>query len=76
MSGLSGEELERMRRSIAMLAPGTMTLPREDAMALLTESLELRHEIQALRLEMQALRELAAQLPDQPFLRRCPHHGA
>jgi hypothetical protein len=38
----SVEDLERRRRSIVMLPPGTPALVREDAMALLSELIELR----------------------------------
>jgi hypothetical protein len=38
----SVEDLERRRRSIVMLPPGTPALVREDAMALLAELIELR----------------------------------
>jgi hypothetical protein len=31
------QDLERLRRSVAMLSPGTMALPREDALTLLAE---------------------------------------
>jgi hypothetical protein len=38
----SVEDLERQRRSIAMLSPGTLALAREEAMGLLAELIELR----------------------------------
>jgi hypothetical protein len=38
----SVEDLERRRRSIAMLSPGTPALVREEAMVLLGELIELR----------------------------------
>jgi hypothetical protein len=38
----SVEDLERRRRSIVMLAPGTPALVREEAMSLLSELIELR----------------------------------
>jgi hypothetical protein len=38
----SVEDLERRRRSIVMLAPGTPALIREEAMSLLSELIELR----------------------------------
>ena len=36
------QDLERLRRSIAMLSPGTMALAREDALALLGQVQRLR----------------------------------
>jgi hypothetical protein len=42
-------ELERMRRSIAMLQPGTMALSREDAMRLIAELQDLERRMRALR---------------------------
>jgi hypothetical protein len=37
----SVEDLERQRRSMAMLAPGTLALAREEAMGLLAKLIEL-----------------------------------
>ena len=53
-------ELERMRRSIAMLQPKPMALSREDAMKLIAELQDLERRMRDLR---QALR---AVLDDQP----------
>ena len=40
--GRPKEEIERLRRSIAMLQPGSMAMTREDAMQLLDELAEVR----------------------------------
>ena len=42
-------ELERMRRSIAMLEPGTKALSREDAMRLIAELQDLERRMRSLR---------------------------
>jgi hypothetical protein len=42
-------ELERMRRSIAMLQPSTMALDREEAMRLISEIQDLERRMGALR---------------------------
>jgi hypothetical protein len=42
-------ELERMRRSIAMLQPGTKALDREEAMMLISEIQDLERRMGALR---------------------------
>jgi hypothetical protein len=42
-------ELERMRRSIAMLQPGSGALDREEAMRLIAELQDLERRMQALR---------------------------
>jgi vacuolar-type H+-ATPase subunit D/Vma8 len=42
-------ELERMRRSIAMLQPGTKALSREDAMKLIAELQDVERRMRALR---------------------------
>jgi vacuolar-type H+-ATPase subunit D/Vma8 len=42
-------ELERMRRSIAMLEPGTKALSREEAMRLIAELQDLERRMRSLR---------------------------
>jgi vacuolar-type H+-ATPase subunit D/Vma8 len=42
-------ELERMRRSIAMLQPGSRALDREEAMRLIAELQDLERRMKALR---------------------------
>jgi ubiquinone biosynthesis protein UbiJ len=42
------QDLERLRRSIAMMSPGTMALPREDALALFAEVQRLRRALDRL----------------------------
>lgn len=49
------QDLERLRRSIAMLSPGTMALPREDALALLAEVQRLRAALDRLADGLRAL---------------------
>jgi vacuolar-type H+-ATPase subunit D/Vma8 len=43
------QELERMRRSIAMLQPGTKALDREEAMRLIAEIQDLERRMGSLR---------------------------
>lgn len=54
-SGGVEEQVEQLRRSVAMLPPGAMALGREDALAVLTSLRELRRRLT--RLE-RGLREL------------------
>jgi hypothetical protein len=46
-------ELEQLRRSLAMLSPGTKALSREEAMRLIVELDELHGRLQRLRRELQ-----------------------
>jgi hypothetical protein len=49
-------ELENLRRSLAMLAPGTVaSLSGEDVMALITELVELQARLERLRAELRRL---------------------
>ena len=48
-------ELERMRRSIAMLQPGTKALSREDAMRLISELQDVEGRLKRLKLGLQRL---------------------
>jgi hypothetical protein len=48
-------ELERMRRSIAMLQPGTKALSREDAMKLIAELQDLEVRLKRLKVGLQRL---------------------
>ena len=43
------QELEDLRRSLAMLPPGTKALDREDAMRLLSELQEVEWRLRSLR---------------------------
>jgi hypothetical protein len=45
---LAREEIEQLRRSIAMLQPGSMAMKREDAMRLLGELGEVRGRLDGL----------------------------
>ena len=45
---LAREEIEQLRRSIAMLQPGSMAMKREDAMRLLSELGEVRGRLDGL----------------------------
>ena len=51
---LAREEIEQLRRSIAMLQPGSMAMKREDAMRLLSE---VRGRLDRLRDGLRALLE-------------------
>lgn len=62
---VSDERVERMRRSVAMLAPGTMTMTREDAMTFLTELTALRREMAAMRASQAELLALHKELTDR-----------
>jgi hypothetical protein len=48
-------ELERMRRSIAMLQPGTKALSREDAMRLIAELQDVEGRLKRLKVGLQRL---------------------
>jgi hypothetical protein len=48
-------ELERMRRSIAMLQPGTKALSREDAMKLIAELQDVEGRLKRLKVGLQRL---------------------
>jgi hypothetical protein len=48
-------ELERMRRSIAMLQPKAMALSREDAMGLIAELQDLEVRLKRLKVGLQRL---------------------
>ena len=48
-------ELERMRRSIAMLQPGSKALSREDAMKLISELQDLEVRLKRLKVGLQRL---------------------
>jgi len=50
-------ELERMRRSIAMLEPGTKALSREDAMKLIAELEDVERRMRDLRAALAAVME-------------------
>jgi vacuolar-type H+-ATPase subunit D/Vma8 len=50
-------ELERMRRSIAMLQPGTKALDREEAMRLIAELQEVEGRMRALRESVRGVME-------------------
>ena len=52
---LAREEIEQLRRSIAMLQPGSMAMKREDAMRLLSELGEVRGRLDRLRDGLPAL---------------------
>lgn len=53
------EELERQRRSIAMLQPGSMAMRREDAMRVLSQLGAVEERLARLRSGLQALLEEA-----------------
>ena len=48
-------ELESLRRSLAMLAPGAPALDREEAMKLVRELQDLEHQLRGLREGLQRL---------------------
>ena len=48
-------ELERMRRSIAMLQPGSKALSREDAMKLIAELQDVEVRLKRLKVGLQRL---------------------
>jgi hypothetical protein len=52
---LAREEIERLRRSIAMLTPGAMAMRREDAMRLLGDLGEVQGRLDRLRDGLRAL---------------------
>jgi hypothetical protein len=52
---LAGEEIEQMRRSIAMLQPESMAMKREDAMRLLGDLGEMQGRLDQLRDGLRAL---------------------
>jgi hypothetical protein len=54
---LAREEIERMRRSIAMLQPGSLAMKREDAMRLLSDLGEVRGRLDGLCNGLRALLE-------------------
>jgi hypothetical protein len=49
VSRLAREELEQLRRSIAMLQPGAMAMKREDAMRLLRQVDAIEERLERLR---------------------------
>ena len=55
--GRPKEEIEQLRRSIAMLTPGAMAMSREDAMRLLGELGEVRGRLDQVRDGLLALLE-------------------
>jgi hypothetical protein len=54
-SGRSREEIARLRRSIAMLSPGSMAMKREDAVRLLGDLGEVQGRLDHLRDGLRAL---------------------
>ena len=54
---LAKEEIEQLRRSIAMLQPGAMAMKREDAMRLLGDLGEVQGRLDKLRHGLRALLE-------------------
>jgi hypothetical protein len=52
---LAREEIEQLRRSIAMLQPGSMAMKREDAMRLLGDLGEVQGRLDQLRDGLRAL---------------------
>ena len=52
---LAKEEIEQLRRSIAMLQPGSMAMKREDAMRLLSELGDIQQRLDRLREGLRAL---------------------
>jgi len=58
---VDSHELERLRRSLAMLAPGVSasSLSREEAMALITELVVVQARLERLRTELRRLVETA-----------------
>jgi hypothetical protein len=56
LPGVRPDELENLRRSLAMLNPGaTASLSREEAMRLITEVADLQARLERLRLGLRAL---------------------
>jgi hypothetical protein len=49
------EQVEQLRRSIAMLQPGSLAMTREDAMRLLTELGDVQARLDRLRRGLRAL---------------------
>jgi hypothetical protein len=58
------QELERLRRSLAMLAPGVAasSFSREEAMALITELVVVQSRLERLRAELRRLVDEAEHL--------------
>jgi hypothetical protein len=54
---MAREELVRLRRSIAMLQPGSMAMRREDAMRLLSQLGDVEERLGRLRNELRRLLE-------------------
>jgi hypothetical protein len=52
---LAGEEIEQLRRSIAMLQPASLAMTREDAMRLLGNLREVQGRLDHLRDGLRAL---------------------
>lgn len=52
---LAKEEIEQLRRSIAMLQPGSLAMKREDAMRLLGDLGEVQGRLDQLRAGLRAL---------------------
>jgi hypothetical protein len=52
---MAREELEQLRRSIAMLTPGSMAMRREDAMQMLGELADVQKRLDRLRDGLRAL---------------------
>jgi hypothetical protein len=55
MTDRTREEVEQLRRSIAMLQPGSAAMNREDAMRLLAELGDVRARLDRLRHGLRAL---------------------
>jgi hypothetical protein len=62
---VQAHELERLRRSVAMLRPGQMALRREDALAVMAELAETQDRLKTIRAELRRLAETLelSQLP-------------
>ena len=61
------QDLEQLRRSIAMLSPGTMALPREDALALFAEVQHLQGSLDRLADGLRALLDgVTSEQPPRP----------
>jgi signal transduction histidine kinase len=54
---MAREELEQLRRSIAMLKPGSLAMNREDAMRLLSDLGDVQGRLDRLRNGLRALIE-------------------
>lgn len=54
-SPTAGIELDVMRRSIAMLAPGPRRCPREDSLRMLTDLADAQHRLDSLKAVLRRL---------------------